>query len=171
MPLSHLRAMHFARDCRTLHGEMLLGTDGQRDRCDGDFHAVGPCFWSRSRFPVSTLPCRLCDGSVFAEFSNIAAAAMGESDGADGDQDVARVLLAPATVRMTWLGDTETLSVTAENAFGEPIEGLEFGSSDSSIAQVDAMGRLSGRGIGLATITAYVLGCGESASMVVIGTF
>lgn len=91
-------------------------------------------------------------------------------DSVGTDLPIERVRAEPDTVRFSFVGETTELSVTAEDGTGAEVSGATFGfeSSNSSIVQVDSMGRLTSRAVGMAAITVSALCCDAADSVVVI---
>lgn len=83
--------------------------------------------------------------------------------------EIDRVIASPDSIDLGAPGDTTSVSVAAQNSFGQPISGItfEFSSSDSSVVEVDSMGRLRAKATGTAVIAAVALCCGESDAVVV----
>jgi len=78
--------------------------------------------------------------------------------------EVATVVATPETVDFRAAGDTTSVSAWAENSVGERLTGItfEFRSSDPSVAEVNAMGRLTAKALGTALISVSALCCGVS---------
>jgi hypothetical protein len=75
----------------------------------------------------------------------------------------------PETIVFGALGETTVVSAVAENSVGAPISGITFelSSSDSSVAEVDSMGRLTANAIGATVISVSALCCGGTDAIVV----
>ncbi len=84
---------------------------------------------------------------------------------------VARVRLSPAGAVALEAGGTVQLSATALDASGKPVPdaGIEWGSSDSSVAVVSPAGVVRGTGPGIATLTAQSRGSISATAVTVRG--
>ena len=88
-------------------------------------------------------------------------------------QEVASVRVSPSLADLTAWGETVQLAAEALDANGHPVAGTEFSwkSDDALIAEVDALGLVSGIGKGEATITASAGAASGSAVVAVPPTF
>src|SRR5690606_18795490 len=65
---------------------------------------------------------------------------------------VVSVVAQPQALSFTAVGETKPLSLTARDGTGSPVPGTNFNafSTDTSVATVDAMGRVTAKGVGAA---------------------
>ena len=97
------------------------------------------------------------------------------SDGIEGNadvtvsQEVAAVIVTPATATISALGATAQLSVGAQDANGHEVAGKDFTweSSDEMVATVSPAGLVTAEANGVATITATTDGVGGDAEITV----
>jgi uncharacterized protein YjdB len=84
-------------------------------------------------------------------------------------QEVAAVLVTPATASLTAWDETVQLAATADDANGNPIAGVSFtwSSDDENCVTVNSTGLVTGVGNGTATVTASAGGVSASASVTV----
>ena len=88
-------------------------------------------------------------------------------------QEVASVEVSPSVAELAAWGETVRLTAEALDANGHPVAGAEFSweSADAPVAEVDALGLVSGVGGGKATITASAGAASGSAAITVTPTF
>ncbi len=83
---------------------------------------------------------------------------------------IARVVASPDTVVLANAGDTGTISATAFDASGATIAdpSLEYKSLNTTVAEVDSVGRLTAKGTGVALIAVTAMCCGNAGDSVVV---
>ena len=88
-------------------------------------------------------------------------------------QEVASVEVSPSVAELAAWGETAQLTAEALDANGHPVAGAEFSwkSADVLVAEVDALGLVSGIGEGEATITASAGTASGSAAITIPPTF
>ncbi len=144
---------------------------------DANGHEVaGAVFsWESSDVPVATVD---AEGVVTAAGNGTATitAAAGSASGTavvTVRQTVASVEVSPSMTELTAWGETVQLTAEALDANGHAVEGAVFSweSADVLVAEVDALGLVSGIGGGVATITASAGAASGSATVTVPPTF
>lgn len=101
--------------------------------------------------------------------SKVVAKSGSGSDTATVVVDLGRIELAPTTYDFGAIGQTEQITAQAYDVAGNPMSGvgLEWSTTNASIASVDSMGKVTSKGAGTATIVAAAVCCTVSASATV----
>jgi uncharacterized protein YjdB len=101
-------------------------------------------------------------GASFGGLSNIASARTNATN-------VARVVASPDRIVFDAIGETAQLSVRAEDDTGTTLSGVtfEYVSSNPLTVQVDDMGQVTARNVGVAMITIMAACCGSTDSVAV----
>ena len=103
------------------------------------------------------------EGPVYGELSNTVGATTPA-------RRVARVSASPSSHRFTRIGETVPITATAYDDAGAVLEAAEltFGSSDASVAGVDAAGLVTARALGIASIAVAAACCPTAMATVAV---
>ena len=158
----------------TAWGETVQLTAEALD-ANGDAVAGAVFSWESTDVPVATVDA----AGVVTAAGNGAATITASAGSASGSavvtvtQEVASVEVSPSMTELTAWGETVQLTAEALDANGNAVAGAVFSweSADALVAEVDALGLVSGIGEGVATITASAGAASESAVVTVPPTF
>ncbi len=120
---------------------------------------------SQYQFQLVAFRGTLNQNAVFGSLSNVA----GATTEAPEPGPVVSLTVTPASHTFTDVGQTRQLSVTGRDAQGREVDGAEFEfvSSNPSIVSVDAMGRMTARAVGAATVIVSSVCCSAESSVAV----
>ena len=142
---------------------------------DGRAMAGATVSWSSSAVTVATVDAAGDVTAVGTGTATITASAGSASGSAvvTVSQTVASVEVSPSVAELTAWGETIQLTAEALDANGHTVAGavLSWESANARVAEVDALGLVSGIGEGVATITASAGAASGSATVTVPPTF